>query len=251
MNASISLPTAFLAGLISFISPCVLPLVPGYLSFISGVSSDEMRTGASAETRRKVIINSLGFILGFSLVFVALGATATVLGTFLTEKLPLLSKIAGVVIVLFGLHTMGIFRIKALYMEKRFQVGNKPAGFLGSVVVGLAFAFGWTPCIGPILAAILTYASQQETLGQGMALLVAYSLGLGVPFFGTAIAINGFFSLFNRLKRHMRAIEIISGLLLVAVGVLIYTNNLALLANALQSSGAGQGLLQLEEKLGK
>lgn len=251
MNASISFPTAFLAGLISFLSPCVLPLVPGYLSYISGVSSDQMRSGASNAMRRKVLVNSLGFILGFSLVFVALGATATFLGQFLTEKLPLLSKIAGVVIVLFGLHTMGVFRIKALYMEKRFQVAAKPAGIFGSILVGLAFAFGWTPCIGPILAAILTYASQQDTLGQGVLLLLAYSLGLGVPFFLTALAINAFFTLFDRLKRHMRLIEIGSGLLLMGVGVLIFTNNLSLLANSLQNSPAGQGLSQLEQKLEK
>lgn len=249
MNASISLPTAFLAGIVSFLSPCVLPLVPGYLSYISGISSEEMREGADAATQRRVLINALGFILGFSLVFIALGATATFIGTFLTEKLPLLSKIAGVVIVIFGLHTMGIFKIKALYMEKRFQVAAKPAGFIGSVLVGLAFAFGWTPCIGPILAAILTYAAQQETLGQGIGLLVSYSLGLGVPFFLTAMAINAFFRMFDKLKRHMRVIEIVSGLLLIMVGVLIYTNNLAMMANSLQGSGVGQFLMQLEQRL--
>ncbi|HEY9899342.1 MAG TPA: cytochrome c biogenesis protein CcdA [Pantanalinema sp.] len=251
MNATISLPTAFLAGLISFLSPCVLPLVPGYLSYISGVSSDQMRDGADAATRRKVIVNSLGFILGFSIVFVALGATATAFGQVLNQKLTLLSQIAGVVIILFGLHTMGLFKIKALYMEKRFQVAAKPAGFFGAILVGLAFAFGWTPCIGPILAAILTYASQSETLNQGIALLLAYSLGLGVPFFATALAINAFFSLFNRIKQHMRKVEIASGLLLVAVGVLIFSNNLSILANVLQSSPAGQALLGIEEKLSR
>lgn len=251
MNVSISFPTAFLAGLISFLSPCVLPLVPGYLSYISGVSSEEMREGADLAAHRRVLFNSLGFILGFSLVFVALGATATFIGSFLTRELPLLSRVAGVIIVIFGLHTMGIFKIKALYMEKRFQVAAKPAGLLGSVLVGLAFAFGWTPCIGPILAAILTYAAQQQTVGQGIALLSAYSLGLGVPFFLTALAINAFFRMFDKIKKHMRIIEILSGLLLIAVGVLIYTNNLTLMADALQSTSVGQSLMQLDQHLSK
>ena len=234
MTSQVPLYTAFFAGLISFLSPCVLPLVPGYLSYISGVSSDQMRAGADAATRRRVMINAFGFVLGFSLIFVALGASATALGQLLLDQLDLLSKIAGAVIIVFGLHTMGILRIKWLYMEKRVQLSSKPLGALGAVVVGMAFGFGWTPCIGPILASILAVAATQETMTQGISLLTVYSLGLGIPFLLAGLAINQFFSVFDRLKRHMRWIEIASGLLLIGVGLLMFTNNLTMLAGWLQ-----------------
>lgn len=234
MTAQIPLYTAFFAGLISFLSPCVLPLVPGYLSYISGVSSDQMRAGADAETRRRVMINASGFVLGFSLIFIALGASATALGQLMLTQLEMLSKVAGLVIIVFGLHTMGLLRIKWLYMEKRVQVSNKPLGLLGAVVVGMAFGFGWTPCIGPILASILAVAATQETVGQGISLLTVYSLGLGIPFLLAGLAINRFFALFDRLKRHMRLIEITSGLLLIAVGLLMFTNNLTMLSGLFQ-----------------
>jgi cytochrome c-type biogenesis protein len=242
---NVSLFAAFIAGLLSFISPCVLPLIPGYLSFISGVSLDEMRGGAAAVTtgggtvaavavapavQRRVIVTSLAFILGFSLVFVALGASATYLGSFLMERLTLLGKIAGVVIIIFGLHTMGVLRIGWLYKEKRFNSSARPTTIFGAMLVGIAFAFGWTPCIGPILAAILTVAAGEETVGEGIRLLAVYSAGLAIPFLMTAMAINSFFTAFAKIRRHYHAIEIASGLLMVAIGILIFTNRFTIIA---------------------
>jgi cytochrome c-type biogenesis protein len=242
--ANVSFIAAFVAGVLSFISPCVLPLIPGYLSFISGVTLDEMqglpaaaRAGGGAVAvaaapagRRRVIVTSLFFILGFSLVFVSLGATASVLGQFLMERLRILGKIAGVLIIVFGLHTMGVLRIGWLYSEKRVQMARKPAGPLGALLVGVAFAFGWTPCIGPILAGILTIAAAQETIGQGVQLLAVYSAGLGIPFLLTSLAINQFFAAFARIRRHYRLIEFVSGALLVAIGILIFTDRFTIIA---------------------
>ncbi len=223
----VSLLTAFGAGLISFISPCVLPLVPGYISFVSGVSLETMKGEARAKgSMTKIALNCLLFILGFSVVFISLGASATYVGQFLNEKLILFSKIAGVVVIIFGLHVMGVFRIPFLQYEKRFHAQTKPLGWFGSFLVGLAFAFGWTPCIGPILGAILAFASTQETVKEGVYLLTAYSLGLGLPFFATGIAMNTFLGLSRGIKSHFRKIEIVSGILLVLVGVLILTNSL-------------------------
>ncbi len=235
---NVSLLAAFAAGVLSFISPCVLPLIPGYLSFISGVTLEEMR-GATAEikpaegARKRTIIASLAFILGFSLVFVTLGASASALGQFVMQRLTLLGKIAGVVIIIFGLHTMGILKIGWLYSEKRMQTERKPAGPIGAMLVGIAFAFGWTPCIGPILAAILAIAATQESIGQGVRLLAVYSLGLGIPFFLTSIAINQFFAAFARIRRHYHAIELASGALMVVIGVLIFTNRFTIIAQYL------------------
>jgi cytochrome c-type biogenesis protein len=191
-----SLFAAFVAGVLSFVSPCVLPLIPGYLSYISGLSLDEMQGSAQGEAaaaaaRRRVIVASLFLVLGFSVVFVSLGAAASAVGQFLLERLRLLSKIAGAVVILFGLHTMGVLRIDWLYSEKRVQVERKPTGAIGAFLVGLAFAFGWTPCIGPILAGILAIAATQDTIGKGVQLLAVYSLGLGVPFLLTAVASAG------------------------------------------------------------
>lgn len=232
--SSIPFYTAFGAGLISFVSPCVLPLVPGYLSFLSGVSLDQLRESDGQEgIRGRVVANSLAFVLGFSLVFVLLGASASALGQVLLAQLPLLSKLAGGVIVLFGLHTMGLLRFAWLYQEKRVQIQRKPVGLLGSALVGVAFAFGWTPCIGPILAGILAYASTQETMAQGIGLLALYSLGLGVPFVLAGLGFERFLKLADRFKRRMRAIEIASGLLLVVIGLMIATNSLSWLTGKL------------------
>src|SRR5688572_25018283 len=243
MEENVTLLAAFGAGLLSFISPCVLPLVPGYLSYISGLSLDEMR-GVSAgptapaavavvappETRRRVLTSSLAFILGFSIVFVALGASASVVGQFLMSRLSLLGKIAGAIIIVFGLHTMGVLRIEWLYQEKRVQTSQRPAGFVGATLVGIAFAFGWTPCIGPILAGILAIAAAQDTIDQGVRLLSAYSLGLGVPFFAAALAINRFFAAFAKIRRHYHKVELVSGALLVGIGLLIFTNRFTVIA---------------------
>ncbi len=234
---NVSLLAAFFAGVLSFVSPCVLPLIPGYLSFVSGVTVEEMRgtgdAGGAGRSRGKVLLSSLAFVLGFSLVFISLGASATAIGGFLMSKLTLFGKIAGVLIVLFGLHMMGVWKIGWLYTEKRAQTTKKPAGPLGAVLVGIAFAFGWTPCIGPILAGILAIAASKETMMEGVQLLAAYSLGLGIPFLITSLAINQFFSAFARIRKHYHAIEVTSGLLLVIVGVLIFTNRFTVIAQYL------------------
>ncbi len=226
---------AFAAGVLSFISPCVLPLIPGYLSYISGLTLDEMQgTGEGAislgAARRRVLAASIFFILGFSFVFICFGAAASVLGQYMLERQRLLAKIAAVIVIVFGLHTMGVLRIGWLYSEKRVQVEKKPTSLFGAFFVGLAFAFGWTPCIGPILAGILAIAGTQETVGQGVRLLAVYSAGLGLPFLLTALAINQFFTVFKRIRKHYHLIEIVSGLLLVLIGVLIFTNRFTLIA---------------------
>lgn len=230
----VTLLTAFLAGIISFISPCVLPVVPGYLSFVSGVSLQEMRGQLDEERRRRLLrqvgASSLLFVLGFSAVFVAMGASATYIGHWFAENRPVLTRIAGAIIILFGLHTLGLTPIKWLNYEKRFQARSQPLGLAGSFVIGLAFAFGWSPCIGPILAAVLALAATQETVGQGVILLGVYSLGLGLPFIATGLAINRFLEVFGRVKRHMRAVEAAAGVLLIAVGLLVMTDRLQALA---------------------
>jgi cytochrome c-type biogenesis protein len=247
---NVSLFGAFVAGVLSFISPCVLPLIPGYLSFISGVSLEEMRgmtpamagggtvavsSGVSAtalgnSAKRQVIITSLFFILGFSLVFISLGASATYLGQFLMERLTIFGKIAGVLLIIFGLHTIGVFKIPFLLNEARVQANTKPSSMIGAVIVGISFAFGWTPCIGPILSAILLVAAQQESVNQGILLLSVYSLGLAIPFLLTALAINQFFIAFSKIRRHYHTIEIVSGLLMIVIGVLIFTNRFTIIA---------------------
>ena len=232
MTESVSLFGAFLAGILSFVSPCVLPIVPGYLSFISGVNLAQFRGSQTpAGLARQVGVTSAAFVLGFSTVFVALGAAATLVGYYLQQYKRGLGMVGGLVIILLGLHTAGLLPIKWLLYEKRADVKTKPLGLLGAYVVGLAFAFGWTPCIGPILGAILLFASQQETVGQGVLLLSAYSAGLGIPFIASGLAVNGFFAAFGRLRRHMRAVEYVAGALLVGVGLLLVTDRLTLLAS--------------------
>jgi cytochrome c-type biogenesis protein len=233
VGENVTLFAAFLAGFLSFISPCVLPLIPGYISFISGASLDDMRTGSLA-AHRQVLTRSLAFVLGFSVVFIALGASASAIGSFISGKLTILTKIAGVLIILFGLHMMGVFRLAFLDNEKRTQTQRKPAGPMGAFLVGLAFAFGWTPCIGPILAGILVIAGSRETIGEGVLLLAVYSLGLGVPFLLTSVAIDRFFSVAAAIRRHYHAIEMTSGGLLVAIGVLIFTEQLTVIVRYLQ-----------------
>jgi len=229
---NISLITAFGAGLLSFISPCVLPIVPGYLSFISGVSLEELQEKKSKIVNR-VFLNSLFFVLGFSVVFIALGASATIVYSFLINYTHIISKVAGVLIFVLGLHFLGLFKIKWLNYEKRFHVGSKQLGMVGSFFVGFAFAFGWTPCIGPILAGILAIAAAEETVGRGITLLAFYSAGLAVPFLLTALAFNKFLSVSNRIKKHFRIVEIVGGVFLVVIGFLIFTNSLGYLSSIL------------------
>lgn len=231
---NIGIITAFVFGVLSFISPCVLPIVPGYISFISGVSLLEIeKTGNSKVARHKIILNTLLFVLGFSVVFILLGATATAIGQFLFANLTILSQIAGGIIIIFGLHLAGVFKIKFLNYEKRIHSQLKPLGYLGSFVVGLAFAFGWTPCIGPILGGILALAAQKETVGEGIVLLASYSAGLGIPFVITGFSLSIFYNAFNKIKHHFRKIEIASGVLLIIIGILMMTGSLTIIANYL------------------
>ncbi|MDX9857399.1 MAG: cytochrome c biogenesis protein CcdA [candidate division Zixibacteria bacterium] len=233
-QASVEIPTAILAGLLSFVSPCVLPLIPGYLSFISGVSVEElMSRERSGGNYRKLLLNTLFFVIGFSLVFVVLGLGASGIGNFLQRHMGIFNKVAGVIVFLFGLHVTGLLRIKALNYEKRFNLAGqkKKRGVFGSAIIGIAFGFGWTPCIGPILGSILIIAAQQGSLTEGAMLLVAYSAGLGVPFILTALLFNYLIGTFGFIKRHFHAVEIISGGLLMIVGILIFFDLLGRLAS--------------------
>jgi len=228
---NVSFFTAFAAGLISFLSPCVLPLVPGYISIISGFSLDQLKDEQQKSALRKaLLINSLMFIIGFSITFMAEGASASWIGQVIATRMRLLYRLAGLIIIVFGVHLLGIVKINFLYQDKRFHNIEKPRGMAGALVLGLAFAFGWTPCIGPILAGILTMASTKETVSEGVLLLAVYSMGLGIPFLLTSLGLNQFLAFYGRFKRHFRAVEMASGALVIAVGVLILTNNLSRLA---------------------
>ncbi len=220
---------AFLAGLVSFLSPCVLPLVPGYVSLISGVGVEELK-GQEASLLRKVMLNSIAFIIGFSIVFITLGAISTEVGQVAARYKSLLAQVAGVVIILFGLHLTGILRIKALYADKRLHNVKGGSTAWGAFVIGFAFAFGWTPCVGPILAVILGFAAAQDSITKGILLLTIYSLGLAVPFLLTSLGIERFLNFYGRFRRHMHALEIASGGLLIALGVLLVIGRFTLLA---------------------
>lgn len=228
---NVTIITALAFGFLSFISPCVLPIVPGYISFISGLSFEEMQSSENVGViRKRILSNAFLFVLGFSMVFIALGASASAVGQFLREQLDLMSKIAGIIIVIFGVHMIGIYKIPFLNYEKRLHTNQKPLGLLGSFVVGLAFAFGWTPCIGPILASILAIAAQQETVGQGILLLSFYSAGLGIPFLLTGLSLTAFYKVFDKFKKHLHKVEIVGGVLLVVFGILIFTNYLTIVS---------------------
>ncbi len=221
---NVSVFAAFAAGVVSFLSPCVLPLVPGYISIISGISLEQLQAESeNSSLMRTVVTNSIFFILGFSVIFISLGASASFLGQVLMERMSILYRLAGIVIIIFGLHLIGIFKIPFLYQDKRFH-NVKPRGMFGAFVLGLAFAFGWTPCIGPILAGILTFASTKETVNEGVFLLAVYSMGLGLPFLVTSLGLNKFLSFYSRFKKHLHTVEVVSGFLVVTVGVLILTD---------------------------
>jgi len=211
---------AFLAGLISFLSPCVLPLVPGYVSLISGTGVEELKS-QDARVLRKLMLNSAAFILGFSVVFITLGAISTEVGQLLARYKSSLAQVAGVVIILFGLHLTGLLRINALYADKRLHNVKGGSSTLGAFAIGFAFAFGWTPCMGPILAVILGFAAAQNSLIKGILLLAIYSLGLAVPFLLTSLGIERFLKFYGRFRTHMHAVEVASGGLLIALGVLL------------------------------
>jgi len=223
---------AFLAGILSFLSPCVLPLVPGYVSLISGATVEDLQSD-EGHMLGKVMLHSLTFILGFSIVFIALGAVATGIGQLANEYHNLLAKLAGVTVIIFGLHLTGLLKIKAFYADKRLHDVKGGSSALGSFAVGFAFAFGWTPCIGPILTTILVFAGAQETVLKGILLLAVYSLGLAVPFLLTSLGVDRFLGFYTRFRRHLHTVEVVSGVLLIAVGVLIFMNNLKLLSGYL------------------
>jgi cytochrome c-type biogenesis protein len=234
MSQEVTLLAAFAAGFLSFVSPCVLPLIPGYISFISGLTLEEMQgNGAASASRGPVLLASSAFVLGFTVVFVAAGASASALGKFIYAQSPILEKIAGTILIVLGLHMMGVFRIRFLESDKRIHTQRKPAGPFGAFLVGTAFAFAWTPCIGPILGGILAMAASRESVGEGMQMLAVYSLGLGVPFLLTSMAINRFFAAAARVRKHYRMIELVSGGLLIAVGLLIFFDQFTLIAKYL------------------
>ena len=240
---SVSFAMAFVAGLVSFLSPCVLPLAPSYVTFVTGMSIDDLANGDRRGARRQAALHAALFILGFTLVFLALGATATLFGAALRQLLPALQQVGGVVIVVFGLYLLGVLRLPALMRERRVHLARKPSGRAGSVLVGVAFGAGWTPCVGPVLASILLYAGMQGTMGQGMLLLAVYALGLGIPFFLTAVAFNWFLAGTRLLRHRLRLIERVAGAFMVVVGVLLVSGRFAVLSNYL--AGFGQ-LLTLE-----
>ena len=225
-TTSIGILLAMSAGLISFLSPCVLPLVPSYVSFITGMSLDDVE-----RSPRAALVHSLLFVAGFTLIFLALGATATVIGQMMKGFEKWLSGAGGVLIVLFGLVLLGVIRIDALTREGRFHFADKPLGYLGTLFVGVAFGAGWTPCIGPILAGILTFTATEANLQRGLVLLGAYSLGLAVPFVLAAVALGRFFVVFTWIRRHLLLMNRIAGATLVAVGILMITGRFSILAS--------------------
>jgi cytochrome c-type biogenesis protein len=238
---SVDLWTALGAGVLSFISPCILPIIPSYMFFISGTSAGAMREAEEnseqgKKNQRQIIFSSLFFILGFSLVFIALGATATSLGAALKAHQDLLRKLGGIVIVILGLHMMGLIQIKALLYEKRMHLKARPPGYFGAFLIGLSFALGWTPCIGPILGTILAIASTKNSVSGGVLLLATYSLGLAIPFFLTALLMDKAFVHIRKLQKHMQVISVGSGAFLILVGILIFTNFLQTVSNFLQGS---------------
>jgi len=233
----VSYPLAFLAGFLSFLSPCILPLIPSYVSYMTGASFEDMRTGDRGKIRKLTIINSLAFIFGFSFIFISLGASSSAIGGLFLQYQDALRIGGGVLIILFGLYIMGVLNIKFLSQERKLHLRGKPSGYLGSFFIGMTFAAGWTPCIGPILGSILLYASTTGSISYGFNLLLVYSIGLGLPFFITAIAINAFLSRLTAIQRYMRAIIILSGLLLIAFGLLLLTDSLRVIVGLIPDFG--------------
>jgi cytochrome c-type biogenesis protein len=230
MTHELSIPIAFLAGIASFLSPCVLPLVPGYISMLSGASIDELKKEAGGELLHRVLRNSLAFVVGFTLVFVTLGATATWVGQFLRAHQRTVNLIAGIIVIIFGLHLTGLVKIPLLYREARLDTGAPRRGLGGAFLLGFAFAFGWTPCIGPILGAILTLAAQRETVLQGMFMLAVYSAGLAIPFLLTSLGLGTFLKFYGGFRKHLQAVEVGSGVLLIALGTLMALNKLTIIS---------------------
>lgn len=229
MAGNVGVAIAFGAGLASFLSPCVLPLIPSYITFITGMTLDDV-----PRARRVALVHALLFVLGFSLIFLALGASATLIGRLLVTYRVWISRVGGLLVLAFGLYLLGLFKLDAFARERRIHITDKPLGYLGTVVVGIAFGAGWTPCIGPILGAILTLAATRSSVAQGTALLAVYSLGLALPFLLTAFALDRFLVWFQRFRPFLVWVERISGILLILLGILLVTDRFTLLANWLQ-----------------
>lgn len=234
----VSFPLAFFAGILSFLSPCVLPLVPSYVSFITGISFKDLTAGVDRKRiRHLTVTNSVAFIAGFSSVFIALGVSSSAIGKFLFEYSDLIRITGGILVIIFGLFIAGFLKLDFLLKDKKIHLGGKPAGYIGTFIVGMTFAAGWSPCIGPILGTILVYAGSKGSTIYGLKLLTVYSLGLAVPFFISALAINMFLSYSSKLIRYMRAIMIISGLLLIAFGIMLLTDQISVLVRLLPDFG--------------
>ncbi len=231
-GTSIGIFVALLAGLLSFLSPCVLPLVPSYVSFITGLGMEELEQGGE-HVKRVTLVHALLFVAGFTLIFLAMGAGATAVGQLLREHKELVARVGGVIIIFFGLLLLGWIPVPALSREKRYQFQNKPVGYVGTVAVGIAFGAGWVPCIGPILGAILTLAANTESVGHGMALLFVYSLGLAIPFVLSAVALTAFLAWFQKFRRYIRYVEWAAGILLILVGLVLVTGKFTILAGYL------------------
>ena len=227
-GTTLGLTIAFGAGLLSFLSPCVLPLIPSYVTFITGLSIEDVQ-----KSRRAAFAHSLLFVLGFTLIFLAFGATATALGQLLLYYREWITRVGGILIIVFGLYMLGLFNVSLFSRERRVHIANKPVGYLGTLLVGIAFGAGWTPCIGPILGSILTYAASSADLARGFWLLLAYSLGLAIPFLLSAIAVERFLDFFTKMKRQMGWITRTSGVLMIAIGILMVTNYFTVLAGIL------------------
>ncbi|MBX7120161.1 MAG: cytochrome c biogenesis protein CcdA [Gemmatimonadaceae bacterium] len=220
---------AFTAGLLSFLSPCVLPLVPSYITFITGMTLEDLQ-----QTKRETVLHALAFVAGFSLIFLALGAGATVLGQLMIRSRDVISRAGGVLIILFGLYTLGAFNVSFLMKDTRLHLSDKPIGYLGTLVVGIAFGAGWSPCIGPILGAIITMAANESDLGRGLVLLAAYSAGLAVPFLLAALMVDRFLKMFARVRHQMVWVNRIAGVMLVGVGLLMVSGRFTMLSSWLQ-----------------
>ena len=224
MGEPFGVAIAFSAGVFSFLSPCVLPLLPSYLSFVTGMSVSDLSGDLTSTARRRVMLHAIAFFVGFSVVFVALGASFSATGAFLLDYRDWIRRIGGFLIIVFGLYIAGLLRIGFLARTQQLQLREKPAGYVGSLIVGFTFAIGWTPCVGPILGAILSLAGTADTVTRGIGLLVAYSAGLGVPFLLSAAALGAFLKFFKRYRSFIPIMERCAGVILVVVGVLVFTN---------------------------
>lgn len=234
----VSYPLAFLAGILSFLSPCVLPLVPSYVSFITGISFEDLTERTDAKKIRSLTLtNSLAFISGFSTIFIALGASSSAVGQFLFAYQDWIRIGGGILVIIFGLFISGIIKLDFLMQERKFHMSGKPAGYAGSFLVGMTFAAAWTPCIGPILGTILLYASTKGSAAYGFKLLAVYSLGLAVPFLIASLGFNSFLSYSSRIRKYMKYVMFASGALLIAFGILLLTNNIRILSSLLPDFG--------------